>query len=192
MGVVRKIRRIGEISISAIEDQWQRDAAASAIAAMRGVIQMDGPIPPGTPVGRLSDAELGWMFSASLFAWIRVRSEQAISEQLDTEQTIRLTALDPQPWDTGAVAAILPELADACAGAVDWSRPLAQMPRDMIIEFLLKAMLLIRKAVIARDLSDQGVSRKANASVIARQANAAAGGPLIAPGDPDDEIPTFE
>jgi hypothetical protein len=191
MGDVRKIRRIGEISISAIEDQWQRDAAAAAIAAMRGVIQVDGPIPPGTPVGRLSDTELGWMFSASLFAWIRVRSEQAISEQLDTEQTIRLTALDPQPWDTGVVAAILPELADACAGAVDWSKPLAQMPRDMIIELLLKAMPLIRRATIARDLNDKGVLRKSNASVIARQANAAAGGSLMDPTELNDEIPTL-
>src|SRR5262245_25195224 len=179
MGVVKKIRRIGEISISAIEDQWQRDTAAAAIAAMRGVIQMDGPIPPGTPVGRLSDTELGWMFSASLFAWISMRAQQATSEQLDTEQTIRLTALDPQPWDAGAVAAILPELADACAGAVDWSKPLAQWPRETIIEFLLKAMPLIRRATIARDLSDKGVTRNSRADVVARQTNAAAGGSLM-------------
>jgi len=187
MGVVRKIRRIGEISISAIEDQWQRDAAASAIAAMRGVIQMDGPIPPGTPVGRLSDAELGWMFSASLFAWIRVRSEQAISEQLDTEQTIRLTALDPQPWDAGCIAAILPDLVDACPD-IDWAQPLATWPRETMVEFLLKAMPLIRKAMIARDLSDKGVTRKSSAAEIARQANAAAGGPLMTSDEFNDEI----
>ena len=30
--------------------QWQRDATAAAIAGARGVIQVDGPIPPGTPV----------------------------------------------------------------------------------------------------------------------------------------------
>jgi hypothetical protein len=85
------------------------------------------------------------------------------------------------------VAAILPELADACAD-LDWSKPLAQWPRETIIEFLLKAMPLIRKAMIARDLSDKGVSRKSSAATIARQANAAAGGPLMAPDEFNDEI----
>jgi len=144
---------------------------------------MDGPSPPGTPVGRLSETELGWMLSAGLFAWISKRAEQATAEQIDTEQCIRMTALDPQPWDTGAVAAILPELADACTDTVDWSKPLAQWPRETIIEFLLKAMPLIRKAVIARDLSDRGITRQSSAATIARQANAAASGPLMEPGE---------
>jgi hypothetical protein len=109
VGIVKKkVRTIGEVSISALEDQWQRDATAAAIAAMRGVVQMGGPIPPGTPIGRLSDTELGWILSAALFAWISKRAEQAAAENLDTERTIRMTALDPQPWDAGAVAAILP------------------------------------------------------------------------------------
>ena len=170
------MRTVGQVSLSAIEDQWHRDATAAAIAGARGVVQMDGPIPPGTPIGRLSDTEWGWILAAMLFAWIGKRVEQATTEQLDVEQTIRLTALDPEPWDAGAVAAILPELADACA-SLDWSKPLAQWPREAIIEFLLKAMPLIRKAMIARDLSDKGVSRKSSAATIARQANAAAGGP---------------
>src|SRR5262244_3420768 len=185
---MRKIRNpIGQVSLPAIEDQWQRDATAAAIAGARGVVQMGGPIPPGTPIGRLSEAEWGWIVSAVLFGWIRVRAQQAAAEQLDTEQTIRMTALDPQPWDAGAVVTILPELADGCAGKVDWSKPLAQWPREDIIEFLLKAMSLIRKAMIARDLSEKGVSRKSNASVIARQVNAAAGGPLMDPTELNDE-----
>src|SRR5262249_23225312 len=167
---------------------WRGAATAAAITAARGVVQMDGPVPRGAPIGRLSDTEWGWIFAAMLFAWIGKRAEQATTEQLGTEQVIRLTALDPRPWDAGAVAAILPELADACADTVDWSKPLAQMPRDMIIEFLLKAMPLIRKAVIARDLSERGITRKSNASTIARQANAAAGGPLMTPDEFNDEI----
>jgi hypothetical protein len=188
VGDVRKIRAVGEVSVSAIEDQWQRDATAAAIAGARGVVQMDGPIPPGTPIGRLADTEWGWIIAAVLFAWISVRAQQAAAEQLDTERTIRMTALDPQPWDAGAVAAILPELADACAGAVDWSKPLAQWSREDIIEFLLKAMPLIRKAMIARDFSDKGITRQSSASTIARQANAAAGGPLETPDEFNDEI----
>ena len=169
----KKTHTIGEVSLSALADQWQRDATAAAITAMRGVVQMDGPIPPGTPVGRLSDTEWGWILAAMLFAWISKRAQQATAEQLDSEQTIRMTALDPQPWDSGAVAAILPELADACADTVDWSKPLAQWPRETIIEFLLKAMPLIRKAVIARDLSDRGITRQSSVATIARQVNAA-------------------
>src|SRR5262245_29125895 len=185
---MKKVRTVGEVSLSALEDQWQRDATAAAIEAARGVVRMDGPIPPGTLIGRLSDTEWGWFVAAILFGWIRVRAQQATAENLDTERTIRMTALDPQPWDAGAVAAILPELADACSGKVDWSQPLAQWPRETIIEFLLTAMPLIRKAMIARDLSDKGVTRKSNASTIVRQANAAAGGPLMTPDEFNDEI----
>jgi hypothetical protein len=185
MGVVKKLHTVGEVSLSAIEDQRQRDSTAAAIAGAREVVR-NGPIPSGTPIGRLSDIEWGWILAAILFAWIGTRAEQATAENLDTERTIRMTALDPQPWDAGCVAAILPELADTCA--IDWSQPLTAWPRDTMIEFLLAAMKLIRKATIARDLSDKGVTRQSSASTIARQANAASGGPLIAPGDPDDEI----
>jgi hypothetical protein len=185
---MKKIRNpIGQVSLSAIEDRWQRDATAAAIAGARGVVQMDGPIPPGTPIGRLGDAEWGWIVAAVLFAWIGKRAEQAATEQLDSERCIRMTALDPQPWDAGAVAAILPELADACSG-LDWAKPLTAWPKGDIIEFLLKAMPLIRKAMIARDLSDKGITRASSAATIARQANAAAGGPLETPNEFNDEI----
>jgi hypothetical protein len=186
MGIVKKVRAIGEVS--PLEDQWQRNATAAAIAAARGVVQMDGPIPPGTPIGRLSDTEWGWLISAVLFGWISTRAQQAAAENLDTERTIRMTALDPEPWSAGAVESVLPDLADACAGIVDWSKPLAEWPRETIIEFLLKAMPLIRKAMIARDLSEKGITRKSSASMIARQANAAAGGPLMTPDEFNDEV----
>ena len=183
----KKVRTIGEVSISALEDQWQRDATAAAIAAMRGVVQMGGPIPPSTPIGRLSDVEWGSIISGVLFAWISKRAQQATAEQIDTEQLIRLTALDPEPWDAGAVTAILPELADACSD-LDWSKPLTAWSREDITGFLLKAMPLIRKAMIARDLSEKGITRKSSASAIARQANAAAGGPLMTADEFNDEI----
>jgi hypothetical protein len=185
--VMRKARAIGEISLSALEDQWQRDATAAAIAGARGVIQMDGPIPPGTPVGRLSDVEWGWIVAAVLFAWISVRARQAATEQLDTERLVRMIALDPQPWDAGAVATILPDLADACSD-IDWSKPLTEWSQETMIGFLLKAMPLIRKAMIARDISAKGVTRKSSANMVARQANPAAGGPLMTPDEFDDEI----
>jgi hypothetical protein len=182
-----KLRKIGEVSPTALEDIWQRKATEAAIAAARGVIRTDGAIPPGTPIGRLGDVEWGWIASAILFGWIAVRAEQASSEQLDAEQTIRMTGLDPEPWDAGAVMAILPDLADACPG-IDWAQPLSVWSKETMAEFLLIAMRLIRKAAIARDLSDKGVTRKSSANTIARQTNAAAGGPLMTPGELNDEI----
>jgi hypothetical protein len=184
---MKTIRGIRPVSPTALEDQWQRDATAAAVAAARGVVQMDGPIPPGTPIGRLSDTEWGWIVTGVLFAWIGKRAEQAVAQEIEAEQLIRMTGLDPEPWDAGAVAAILPDLADACAG-LDWSKPLAEWSRDNIIEFLLKAMPLVRKAMIARDLSDKGITRKSSAATIARQSNAAAGGSLMTPDEFNDEI----
>ena len=50
MGVMKRASRtIGQVSLSALEDEWQRRATAAAIAGARGVVQADGPIPPGTP-----------------------------------------------------------------------------------------------------------------------------------------------
>jgi hypothetical protein len=57
-----------------------------------------------------------------------------------------------------------------------------------MVAFLTTALALIRRAVIARNLSAKGITRKASASVIARQANAAAGGPLMTPEEWDDPI----
>jgi hypothetical protein len=185
--VMKKARSIGQVSLSALEDQWQRDATAAAIAGARGVVQMDGPIPPATPIGRLSDMEWGWVVCAVLFGWIRVRAQQAASEYLDTERLVRMLAIDPQAWDVGAAQAILPELADACPD-LDWSKPLTDWSREAMAEFLVKAMPLVRKAMIARDLGNSGLTRKSSAATIARQANAAAGGPLLTPDELDDEI----
>jgi hypothetical protein len=182
----QRARKVGLITQSAIEDVWQRRATEAAIAAARGVVKHDGPIPPLTPIGRLGDIEWGWLVAAILFGWIRTRAEQAAAEQLDTELVIRMTGLDPDPWDAGAVAAILSELADT--PGIDWSKPLSEWPRETMVEFLTTALALIRKAVIARDLSGKGVTHQSSASTIARQANAAAGGPLMTPEEWDDPI----
>jgi hypothetical protein len=184
--MTQRIRKVGLVAESAIEDAWQRRATEAAIAAARGVANLASPIPPGTPIGRLGEIEWGWIVAAILFGWISTRAQQAAAEQIDAEQVIRLTGLDPDPWDAGAVVAILPELADT--SGIDWSKPLADWPRETMVEFLTTALALIRKAVIARDLSDKGVTQKSSASMIARQANAAAGGPLMTPDEFDDEI----
>jgi hypothetical protein len=73
VGIVMK-QPIGEVSPSAIEDAWQRQATAAAIAAARKVVRVDGVIPPGTPIGRLGDVEWGWLVAAILFGWISTRA----------------------------------------------------------------------------------------------------------------------
>jgi hypothetical protein len=172
--MTRKIRTIGEVAVSpsAVEAIWQRQATEAAITGAKSVI--GSPIPPGTPIGRLTDTEWGWLVAGILFGWIQTRARQATSEGLDTEQTIRRIALDPDPWDAGAVEAILPELADALPD-LDWSRPVVDWQRATMTEFLLTALRFVHRAQEARDHSGRGVTRKATADVIAREANAAAG-----------------
>jgi hypothetical protein len=177
-------RPVGIPTASALEDAWQRRATASAIEAARRVIKVDGIIPPGTPIGRLGNGEWGWLVAAVLFGWISTRAEQATAESIDTELAIRMTGLDPEPWDAGAVATILSELAET--PDIDWTKPLAEWSRETMVEFLLAAMRLIRKAVIARDISERGITRGSSSAAIARQANAAAGGPLMTPGEIND------
>jgi hypothetical protein len=166
------------IGRSALEDVWQRRATATAIAAARKIVS-GGTVPPGTPIGRLSDVEWGWIAASILFGWISTRAQQATGEGWSLEQTVRSTGLDPDPWDAGVVATILPELADI---GLDWSKPLKDWPRETMVEFLLKALALTRTALTARDLGG-GLTKK-SAHRIARETNAAAGGPLLAP----DEI----
>ena len=143
---------------SVTEDDWQRKATAAAVTAARNIVLGDdAAINKSAPVGRLSDTEWGWIVTAVLFAWIGARAEQAAAEELDTEQTIRLTGLDPNPWDAGAIAAILPELAQ-CRG-VDWGQSLNDWSRETMIGFLLDALRLVRRGMIARDRGG-GITRK--------------------------------
>jgi hypothetical protein len=177
-----------ELSLSDQNDAWLRKASVAAIAAVRRAIKDDGAIPPGTPAGRLSDNELGWVVSGALFGWIATRSQQATEESWDQERTIRTTGLVPEPWDVGAVLAILPKLAEACPD-FDWLRPVGEWPRETMAEFLLAALRLIRRAVVARDLSERRLTGGERADVIARQANYGAGGPRMTPDEFDSDIP---
>ena len=154
------------------EDEWGRRATAAAIAAARRIVLGDqAVVNMNSPVGRLSDVEWGWIVSAAIFAWVATRAEQATAEGLDTEIVIRTATLDPNPWDAGAVATILPKLADV--PGIDWSKPLADRSPQEMISFLTTALDLIRTAIIARDLGGGSVTRKS--------------------GDdkPDDRIPSF-
>jgi hypothetical protein len=136
----------------------------------------------------LTDVELGWLIAAGLFAWIRTRAEQATAEGWDTEQTLRLTALDPAPWDAGAVTYILPQLADL--DGIDWSKSVGAWSKDTITRFILAAMKLTSAAMLARDVGGSGISTNRKPLVeMQRIASAEAGGSLTTPGELDDDIP---
>jgi hypothetical protein len=127
------------------DDEWQERATAAAIADARNALSEKATV----LVGRLSDREWGCIVAAAIFAWIKTRAEQATAEGLDTELALRATGQVPEPWDAGAIASFLPELADA--SNVDWSLPLAEWSQKTMVDFLATALALIRKAMAARD-----------------------------------------
>jgi hypothetical protein len=141
------------------DDEWQEAATAASIAAARKVVLgEEAAVNKNTPVGRLSDIEWGWIVSSAIFAWISIHAEQATVEGRDVERTIRMSMLDPNPWDAGMVSTILPKLADV--PGIDWSKPLADWSRDQMAGFLLAAFGLIREATAARDLGGGSITHK--------------------------------
>ena len=152
---------------------------------MRDVIR-GGAIPPAAPVSRLTDVELGWLFAAALFGWIKTRAEQATAEGWDVEETLRRTSLNPQPWDAGAIEQILPEL--GALPNVDWNNPIGAWSKDMMTRFLLEALKLTDKAMIARDVGGGIATKRQSLDQMQRIASAEAGGPLMTPSEPNDPI----
>lgn len=149
-------RKLRLPSLSAIEDCWQREATRVAIKKARAAIS-SGAVPPLTPIGRLSNVEWGWIVAAMLFGWIDTRARQAVDNGVGVNKHIRDTGIDPDPWDAGAIAAILPELATP---EFDWSKSLAEFTRDEMIAFLGDAYNLIGKAMLARDNGEKLVTRR--------------------------------
>jgi hypothetical protein len=129
------------------EDEWLRRATAAAVAEVRKITL--GTIAADTPVGRLSDRELGWLAAAVVFAWCSVKVEQAIEEGRDARQAVLETGTFPSPCDVGVVHSILAELADTAQ--VDWLLPLSAWSKDIMVGFLLVAWRLIAKAKATRD-----------------------------------------
>lgn len=136
------------------EDLWLRRATAAAVDAGRKII---ADLPPSTPVARLSDHEWGWIIAAVIAAWVSTKSQQAATEGRSSELTIRMTGYQPDPFDAGAVAAILPELAET--PGLNWSMPIGEWPRNDMIAFLLRALDLARQAMTARDLAGNVVCK---------------------------------
>jgi hypothetical protein len=175
-------------SISAENDAWLRRATAASIARAKNLVAPQGPIRSATTLGKLSDSEWGWLVSTVVWGWVATRAEQAATEGLDTERAIRVTKLDPDPWDAGAIRAILPELAKSCAG-FDWAKPANAWTKDELAGFLASAFRLISRATNARDaIEDQVAGKAVNPDTIARQLNRAGGNPAMTIAEFSDDV----
>jgi hypothetical protein len=176
----KKLKKLGIPSLSAIEDCWQREATRVAIEKARAAIS-GGAVPPNTPIGRLSDTEWGWISAAILFGWISTRARQATSNGTyaagpDKFFYLRESYFEPDPWDIGAIEAILPELSNS---DTDWSKPLADFAREEMIAFLGDAYNLIGKAMLARDTGEKLITRRLPLGTAKQE-------------DWDDPLPSFE
>jgi len=140
------------------ENDWLDKASAAAIAGARK-IALGNSAPMNTPVRRLSDHEWSMIVTAVIFGWIEVRVQQAISEGLDQEQTVRMTNLSPDPCEVAVVTSILPTLADTAG--IDWSLPLTAWTGQTMTNFLMLAWQLVRDAEHARDHGPGKVLNKA-------------------------------
>ena len=140
------------------EDEWQRRATAAAITAARRIVAGDeAAITPSARVGDLSDIEWGWLICAAIFAWIAAHAEQATKEGRDTELALRAMG-NLKPWDAGAIATILPQLADI--SDMPWAKPVGDWSRDQMTRFLTTALDLARKAILARNVGGLSIIRK--------------------------------
>jgi hypothetical protein len=181
-----KPKKLGIPTREGIDDVWQRRATAAAIVAVRQVVN-GGTIPSATSIGRLTDIELGWLFASALFAWIRTRAEQAATEGSDTELALRMTALEPQPWDAGAVESVLPQIAEI--KGIDWDQPVGAWSKDAIVRFLIGALRLVNEAMIARDIGGGVSTQSKSLDEMQRIGSAEAGGSLATPDELNDALP---
>lgn len=157
MGKVRFRHR--EPSMAAVEAEWRERALSAAVEGAKKAIDHHGsgvPVPAAKPVGRLSDAELGWLVSGGICSWISAMSRQACAlggfDYEKSERALRSATFDdksPAPWDAGAVEAILPSLGSV--SGVDWSKPVGEWPRESMVRFLCEAFARIEAALEARD-----------------------------------------
>jgi hypothetical protein len=140
-----------------MENEWQDKATAEAVASARKIALGNGPL-MNTPVGRLKDSEWGWIITAALFGWVKIRVWQAIEEGKDQEQAVRDIGTTPSPGDIAVVHSILGELADTAG--IDWNMPLNQWSQDVMTNFLMKTWRLLEQAQHARDNGPGGILQK--------------------------------
>lgn len=175
-------------SARSIEADWDARATSAAIYAAKEVIGANG-INGRSMISSLSEIEWGWIAAASIFAWIKTKSEQATAEGTGYDIPIRTMAnRDPAPWEAGAVASILPSLGDL--QGVDWGKPIGEWSKDAITSFAWQIHRLTDAALAARDEGAvDTITRRLSQPEMERELSAANKGPLLARGELNDDIP---
>jgi hypothetical protein len=175
------------------EDEWQRLATSAAISAARNVVSSNG-INGRAMVSSLSDIEWGWIVCAAIFGWIETKARQAVAEGCSCEEAIRSMPRSPAPWESGAVASILPALGEL--QNIAWDKPVTEWSREQIISFIWQLYKMTDAAVAARDEGVTDKIVKFSRAIAERENSAANGGPLMALGEArealtenGDEIP---
>lgn len=169
-----------------IEADWDVKATRSAIDAAKSAVTES--INARAMISSLSDIEWGWIAAASVFGWIKTKAQQAVEEGIASEITIRSMPRDPAPWEAGAVETILPALGGL--KNVDWTKPVGEWSKDQIVGFAWQIYKLTDGALAARDegATDKIVQRLSQPQS-EREFSSAKGGPLLARGELDDDIP---
>lgn len=169
------------------EDDWSREATLAAVAACRAVVSKDG-INQRATISSLSDVEWGWIAAAAIFEWIKTKAEQAVAEGTDYDTPIRtMRGQQPEPWEAGAVASILPALGGL--QGVDWSKPVGDWSKEQIVSFAWQIHKLTAAALVARDEGATDRIAKYNKAQQEREVSAANKGPLMDRRELNDSIP---
>ncbi len=178
-----------QITQPASDDEWQVIASEAAVAAVRELYKSGG-INGRATLASLGDIEIGWIVAAAIFAWIKVRAQQAVANGINPEITIRAMAHKvPDPWQAGAIKSILPALGDI--KGLDWSKPVGFWSEEEITAFAFHIHELISRAYAGRDAAAVGaIINKIGKEETERLHSAAHGGPLMSRGEVlDDSIP---
>ena len=169
-GAVQRLRQI--------EADWMAKATQSAIDAAREVIT-DNDINGRAMLSSLNELEWGWLCSAAIFAWIKTKSQQAVAEGVGYDQAIRaMPNRAIQPWDYGAVSAVLPALGDI--SDIPWDKPIGEWSKNQMVLFAWQTYRLVDQAMVARDEGAEcKITMNSSQVRFERELSAANGGPLL-------------
>ena len=167
------------------DDQAIRGATEAAIASVRSLLSGNkSAINPRAMVGSLSDTELGYVVTSDVFAWIKAKAEAHMKNgAVAIEWAIKTMNQNPEPQEAGAVASILPALANV--DGVDWSKPLSDWSKEEIGRLIWEGYHLV--SIALDELSDNmpAVVRR-SIDQTEREFSAAHGGPLMTQDEMED------
>lgn len=172
--------------LDAIEDEWSKKATKAAIDAARAAVDQAG-MADRTRVASLSEVEWGWIVCAAIFAWIKTKGEQAVQEGVGYDTPIRFMPGTMQPWEAGAVEAMLPSLGGL--PGVDWNKPLADFDKGEMVSLAWKISSLVAQSLVAQAQGSEDKITQFSKDRQERQVSADNGGPLMSRREMDDEIP---